>query len=107
MNTKGSEVFKFSGEKRTISNKKILSVLLLIILLLQAFIGSVQAVDYTRTTGSLEITRYGTYTDSTGSSIKKVISGVKFNIYKVDSDTTSTDEPSIEPVQSLVTGEDG
>lgn len=107
MNTKGSEVFKFSGEKRTISNKKILSVLLLIVLLLQAFIGCVQAVDYSRTTGSLEITRYGTYTDSTGTDAKKVISGVTFNIYKVDSDTTSTTEPSEQPVQSLVTGEDG
>lgn len=107
MNTKGSEVFKFSGEKRTISNRKILSVLLLIVLFLQAFIGNVQAVDYSRTTGSLEITRYGTYTDSTGASTQKVISGVTFNIYKVDSDTTSTTEPSEQPVQSLVTGEDG
>lgn len=106
MNTKESNVFK-NAEKRTISNRKILSVLLLIVLLLQAFIGNVQAVNYTKTTGSLEITRYGTYTDSTGTSTKKVISGVKFNIYKVNADTTSTDEPSEEPVQSLVTGEDG
>ena len=107
MNTKVNDVFKFSREKRVMSSKKFISALLLILLFLQVFIGNVQAVNYTRTSGSLEITRYGTYTDSTGASTKKVISGVKFTVYKVDSDTTSTEEPSVEPVQTLVTGEDG
>lgn len=99
-------MFKFSGGKRAKNNKKTLIILILIILLIQALIGSVKAVDYTKKSGSLEITRYGIYNNSE-SQVKNAIVGAKFSIYKVDSDTTSTTEPVGQPVQTLITGEDG
>ena len=88
--------------------KKSLAILVILILFIQGLAGNVKAVNYSKTTGSLTITRYGKYTDSTGTNTKKAVEGAKFSIYKVDSDTESTDIPADSvAVRTLTTGEDG
>ena len=74
-------------------NTKIISMVLMFVMLIAVLGTAVRADDrYTRTTGSLQLTKYETGTDADGA-YKKPLAGVTFDIYKVDDNSTSTNTP--------------
>ena len=89
-------------------NTKVISIILTMVMLLAVLATAVSAAagDYTKTKGSLKLTKYEKYTDSQGQDQQKVLAGVTFDIYKVDDNSTST-TPSGDKTASKTTGEDG
>lgn len=91
-------------------NIKIISVILMIVMLIAVLGTAVRADDpYTRTTGSLQLTKYEVGTDKNGNSYKNPLAGVTFDIYKVDDNSISIDTPSAQttPTASQTTGDNG
>ena len=89
-------------------NTKVISIILTMVMLLAVLATAVSAAvgDYTKTKGSLKLTKYEKYTDSQGHEQQKVLAGVTFDIYKVDDNSTST-TPSGAKTATKTTGEDG
>ncbi len=77
---------------------KFINLLLAVVLILGVLMTAIYAVDLTKTTGSLTITKYETGLDDDGNSYKKELAGVTFDIYKVDDDETSTATPTDETI---------
>lgn len=86
---------------------KLTSILMIITLVLAAFMPTVKAApDYSKTEGSLTITKY-----EVGDKGQNVLKGVTFDIYKVADEEESTEIPTDADIlatkQSKTTGEDG
>lgn len=88
-------------------NTKIISIVLMFVMLIAVLGTAVRADDrYTRTTGSLKLTKYETGTDADGA-YQKPLSGVTFDIYKVDDNETNTTTPGTAKTATKTTGTDG
>lgn len=88
-------------------NTKIISIVLMFVMLIAVLGTAVRADDrYTRTTGSLQLTKYETGTDA-GGAYQKTLAGVTFDIYKVGDTETSTATPSTGKIATKTTGTDG
>ena len=89
-------------------NTKIISMVLMFVMLIAVLGTAVRADDrYTRTTGSLQLTKYEKGTNADGVAYQKVLAGVTFDIYKVDDNSTSTNTPGTAKTATKTTGADG
>ena len=88
-------------------NTKIISMVLMFVMLIAVLGTAVRADDrYTRTKGSLQLTKYETGTNADGA-YQKVLAGVTFDIYKVADNETSTATPGTGKIATKTTGADG
>ena len=88
-------------------NTKIISMVLMFVMLIAVLGTAVRADDrYTRTKGSLQLTKYETGTNVDGAYQEK-LAGVTFDIYKVADNETSTATPGTGKIATKTTGADG
>ena len=88
-------------------NTKIISMVLMFVMLIAVLGTAVRADDrYTRTKGSLQLTKYETGTNADGAYQEK-LAGVTFDIYKVADNETSTATPGTGKIATKTTGADG